>query len=233
MKKTLIALMAMASVACGSTLVNQQFDDGYSMFLSKSGYEYGQTADWSLSFTIDAVNTNRGQFTDSIFSLDSAYYLVVQVPSYSDNAYVGLAPQAGSVGGWTEPNGEVVGEETAEGVRIWTLDAMYNDSPNTWISYGTNGNTSSLPLAGTTITLSSSSVATYLQVDFSNGTTSKIEFTNVAMLNAKNVTLSNYITQVSNATLMVNGESYIIPEPATATLSLLALAGLAARRRRR
>lgn len=233
MKKTLIALIALAGVAMGGTLQNAQFDDGYSMFLAKSGYQYGQTADWSLSFTIDAVNTARGQFTEPILTLDSAYFLVVQVPGNVDNAYVGLAPKSNEVAGWTPPADGAEGGETSEGVRTWTLDAMYADVPNSWLSYSTTDAHASLPLAGTTITLSSSSVATNLQIGFSNGTTSIIEFTNTQMLDANNVTLSDYITQVSNATLMVNGVTYLIPEPATATLSLMALAGLAARRRRK
>ena len=240
MKKTLIALMAMSSVTMATTLTYQEFDKALNEAITNSGYTWGADStvtSWTLQFTIARVNA-KGYTTLSLLTLKEGTYVVAQQPtSNSDSSYLGVSsittdvPKAdGATTSWIDPD-----YISADGcTRTWIADDMYNDEfPVTWLSYNKNGAHVQGALANTTITLSSSLNKTQLTVDFNNGTTSIVEYDQALMLDLNKVEINNYITDFKDAKLTVNGAAYSIPEPTTATLSLLALAGLAARRRRR
>ena len=56
---------------------------------------------------------------------------------------------------------------------------------------------------------------------------------NNVTLNAEALVFGSSLTSASNFSMVVTPSTPAVPEPATATLSLLALAGLASRRRRK
>ena len=228
----------------GATLTNQEFDDGLKAAITNSGYTYGgdsQVTSWTLTFTIDTISTFSGHKSYTLATLrtgQSPLYVVLQQPTGNvDSAYVGLSnitndvPTAeGEDDSWVDPY-----HVSADGkTRTWMADDLLGeDCPLSWLSYNQNGGHVHFATTGTTFTLSSSGSKTLLTMNFSNGTTSVVEYTESVMFNVEDFTLSDQVTKIKNATLQVNDKVYSIPEPTTATLSLLALAGLAARRRRR
>ena len=85
---------------------------------------------------------------------------------------------------------------------------------------------------GSTLTINCNGQSTTVSMKFNGSITSTINLTDVC-LDLTDIELSSSTVSLASGTLALNGTTYTIPEPATATLSLLALAGLAARRRRK
>ena len=251
MKKTLIALMALSNVTFGATLTHQEFDDALSAVITESGYTWGADStvvNWTLQFTISGVDIKGQSSSATLATLNTGSYIVIQQEGGKDDSYLGVSSKATEIPSTNGSSWVLYDEKSADELtRTWIKDNLIEETfPVTWVSYDKDGSDADtdddhvhMPLVGTTITLSSGYTGTSLVIDFTNGTKSIVQYTNGTMYNLNNFSLGDYVTNVEGATLQVNDKTYSIPstpnipEPTTATLSLLALAGLAARRRRK
>ena len=234
MKKTLIALIAMASAAFGADYTAEtiwtldfgsEYTNGYS-FVAEEGYSISQTWD------IVAVNggnqssqSKRAHLRGVFGSWDTDFVLTLNV-TLGESLYDGSKwPVFAEIG------------DSSTNLRF----GPYQDVNNTVamdgsLTKGTN-NLVSVEAGGTyTITLTKIGNDVTLAVDGVDTGYGTINATG----NITNFTLggaqSGYykINEVVHSASMavLTPVTPAVPEPATATLSLLALAGLAARRRR-
>lgn len=217
MKKTLIALLALAPVAFATTGAefNQMIAD------SLSGYT-GVNFQYAAHLA-SIGNTNKGFVTLTTLPGEGetaqTFYIVNQ-----SHSYWGLNDKSSNT---LSGNGEwSLVTSTAGSVTTYTYTSTENVLPILWTqnATGTGSDTRT--------------VGAWIGVDIStDGTDSAITLTYAGqadkidtfilkgtVLDAHGITFANDIGSVTDIT--------IVPEPATATLSLLALAGLAARRRR-
>lgn len=234
MKKTIIALMALTGVAAATDteMSASEFSTYWENALNSANYEYGDT--FSLTLTIlDSTNYNN-HGVGGVLQLGENLYLMTQLGNY-----LGLNSVANS-------NDSI---ERLAGSAITTVgyenSFTVTSTQKIWLSYsGTNDNSgfrNTMPsgVNNVAITLSTDGVNSSIYLDFDGST----EYDS-------NITISDYVLDATKIRLCsttadadqhIGGGlnfkaanvSYSIPEPTTATLSLLALAGLAARRRRR
>ena len=233
MKKTLITLLALGSIACGD------------MLTLGSKLSYVDSTDASNSFTIDAYQAFVGKTRDEIdgYTLSGVDCIdadrVNTIPGTSTNTI-------------TLNLGDMISTGTAElgeGLQLTQISFIGRDASDRKPAEATL----SLELDGSTYT---SSVAQsggdttheYITFSFTDGPIitclSDIQVT----YSASTATLGSGVFKAQNGAVLsgVNNGSTdwtpiaqvvlstpSIPEPTTATLSLLALAGLAVRRRRK
>ena len=203
MKKTLIALMALAGIACGAD---------YTM--DKGGDLYAGA--FTLTFTIPEMNDVTGDY-----DILAAYYQI-NGSSYNVNAFL-----LNSNGSLTLNRGGALSSTTlTNDVTTGTTDKSTFKTTNSTDDYilsagdytieylgGTNGS------AAANLILSGEIVASFTGGSHNmNGINQGGDSLTLTTNDAYNVVATSYPG---------------IPEPATATLSLLALAGLTARRRRK
>ena len=244
MKKTIIALMALAGVALGdTTLLDMNFTTltGNTNENTPAGwtagqfngvgntpyYSFGENGavvgqPWKQNFlttsldiasqgeyTITFTLYNNGEDTGNMFFLSSDTYSIVMGNSYNSNSdiYVGTLSEA-------------VGRD------------YVCFQPNTKINPTVLDNTTGLNVSGDiTYTLT--------MLDGNMTISARDWSTTIAGMDDVTFTKLGFLTDgginsagVKNITITAP-EAPVVPEPATATLSLLALAGLAARRRRK
>ena len=280
MKKTLIALFAMGTVASAATtvLVEQDFTtlDGYSQTWTDTKdtadtsddvtytsvlpegwgtanlkndasphFKFGKNGalnqpSWAVislytenldissdnTYTITFNTYANGNETQCLFYLSSDTYSIAIGNSYNDHAFVSIGSTNQSVQGtrlsFQEPHTE--GDTTAAIIPGVLATSTHND---------TNGvQTGELdvhnPLSYS-ITLSSGLLNVSVK-DKNNKTWTK----EVAISEDFNFTSMGWVFDGSQHNVgLQNASLKVIPEPTTATLSLLALVGLAARRRRK
>ena len=240
MKKTIIALMAMASAAFGADYTAEtvwtldfgsEFTNGF-QWTGEEGYSYGRP--WDIVAVAGGSQTNgskRVHMENGVFgSWDTDFVLTLNVTlgetiSASNNWPV-FAEIAGSgtalrFGPYTNMNNTVAIDGSV------TKD----DSKNNLVSVDAGGTyTITLTKIGKDVTLAVDGVDTGYGVlaDSVSGNITQL------MLGG-NQTGSYKINEVvhSASWAVLTPNTPAVPEPATATLSLLALAGLASRRRRK
>ena len=207
MKKALIALMALASVAAATTITED------TTIIAPTKLNAGA---FDFSFTLTASTVISGDY-----DLLLAYYQVNNGGAYDVNAFKLSSTRV----------------LTLERGKNLTLsdDALTSDS-----TMGTN-NTSTFAAIGGTDAYTLSAPGTYT-VDYLGGTNGDaaadlyLDGVKVAAFNWGSHAMNGAAGGDLTLNVKVNGD-YVaaptIPEPTTATLSLLALAGMAARRRRR
>ena len=227
MKKTLIALMALAGVASATEYTDEFFNEWYQEVVISTGYTQGM--DYSLSLTL-------GEYDKSCHSGGVGYHsgiLLDLSTGESANSTWGIFTQAGQYLAFDD-NGtnDRPGLTTVEG----TSYASSNTSTATGtVNQGTEGWFYSLGGAnkqvGVTITVSRTDGVDSVVINKGDLNIANFTIAGTDALNAAEYTLNRF--GVTDAIFVANGHGMLIPEPATATLSLLALAGLAARRRRR
>ena len=237
MKKTLIALMALAgSVVADDAIATDKFNTALDQMLLAAGYNDGDA--FTLSFTIDTYTYSNGSLTQ----LDSNYYLNTVInpnsPSNARHAYVGLSYSGSDVSNIYNADGQASPSfvkptsdtTTTPNTLTWDTDGyLYS-----WITTDPNNDSSqSKYLQKAVITISTDGSNSNITLAINNGPKSIVNLEGV-VLNANDITLNSSLINSTHGTIAINGGSALqIPEPTTATLSLLALAGLAARRRRR
>ena len=240
MKKTIVTLIAMSSIASAAWTA-AEFDKYMSGFIADSGYQAGD------SFTLDF--TLKGTYFDAYRS-GMLFHL-----ASNDNKTWGIFTQAGTYialenttvndRGWNNPTTQ----DLTTGVFEWTsTDSTFGGLLDSWVSYQTtlnkDGNYHANP-GLESIKIEVNSTGSTITLGMLNGTTSIVK--TAYIINANDIKMGttaagnnineNNLERVAEiaegGTFTVGGNTYTIPEPTTATLSLLALAGLAARRRRR
>ncbi len=225
MKKTLIALLALAGVACGATVAG----DAVTLNLKKAIQEYGYTTD--CSFLLEAVVNTAHSARFFTFNTNPDWFLYSQ-----ENKYFGVTT-SGDPGNWIV---------SSSGATNFTENLVVGETKS-WLVGPKSTSTVTITLTCSPISADDlGQYAASLRVVASDGTVLiqssllDAEGGQTACFDLKGVAFN---TEVTSATLnianaggtVLNNFDVVnyIPEPATATLSLLALAGLAARRRRK
>ena len=241
MKKTIVALLALASAAFGADYTTEtawtldfgsEYTNGF-QWNAKEGYSYGTP--WDIVAVEGGSQTNgskRVHMAGGIFgSWNDDFSLTMTVT---------LGEPISASNGWPV-FGEIAGNGTALRFGPYTNAGNYVSidgdltKGNTDTSFAvTSGNTYTIMLTkiGTSVSLSVDGK------EVSTGTLANTVSGNITDLmlggNKNNQYRINEIVHSASYSLItVKPETPSIPEPTTATLSLLALAGLAARRRRK
>ena len=245
MKKTLITLLALSGLAMGDVITINQHD-GHQHIATSSKHSLLVTA------TIDAdevkkIVTQTGMNTALLsIKVDTSGEKAVCVGTYSEkttlrtfnNTAAGsIINGAGNAFSWTDAAGTAATANLndyfkSEGIVTGALTMGYN-SANT---IGADASTQGMYLAfsvlytdGTILTLCAHNAAEILNARH-------IEYISYedSLLNAPTIVVN---TDTTNAAVsmeqVLKANLQAVPEPTTATLSLLALCGLAARRRRK
>ena len=220
MKKTLIALMALAGVACGlgKTDLNSQLKSD----LTSQGYQIGD----AFTITLTGINEIGSNGFDKFLTLTDTFSIYNQ-----EDTFVSI--NAGSTSNsWLDSSNYTVDptNKTAsinldasdiKGKGYWFVGRFSSD-PVTFYADG-----AVRPAEVTAITLNySSDKTTSIVVTRTDNSVHTLNITNLE-LDADAISFEHGSTSIDSMVVTV------VPEPATATLSLLALAGLAARRRRK
>ena len=223
MKKTLIALMALAGSAFAVEPITQAltFEDfnstltqistlnvtEYTLSLTITGTDFDAWHN-SKNINILTLGDNRGIFTQA------GQYIAVRNDNTTDTT-------------WIAPT-------KTEGTTFTWVSADTDNLLHSWVSKTPEGGNAAPGAAGLTITIDVGTSGSVITLGMANGTTSVIEtgyvvkLADVSLIDGSASGNNQGVTGISNASI-----AYVVPEPATATLSLLALAGLAARRRRK
>ena len=259
MKKTLIALMALAGVAMADsplTLVDQWTFDG--SLTSEKGLTFSSQSIQSVSYDNGVATVTKSQGSGCLHLADNnglgltknwALQITVSVPVNGGDSAAGLLCFDNGSNNGLEFN---LANKNDGGVYGFT----YDTNGNTWTGWGAANQTDITQVAGmTTLTFVNYEGAIYFGVGdtwatFNNGTAdSPANVANGALdklllmggksgangLGAADVVKIDDIAVYSfdsSKVSVADVKAALIPEPATATLSLLALAGLCARRRR-
>ena len=210
MKKTLIALMALAGVAAAATITED-------CTISKGGDLFADAFDFSFTLTETPVVTGD-------YDLLLAYYQVNNGRDYTVNAF-----KLSSNGVLTLDRGKNL---------TLTDGALTSDS-----TLGTTNNYSTFTVVGGTDAYTLTTPGTYT-IQYLGGKNNEaaanllLDGVTVASFTGGSFNMNGSEGDAASREIIyakVNSD-YVapsVPEPTTATLSLLALAGLAARRRRR
>ena len=245
MKKTLIALMALAGAAFGADYTTEtawtlNFGKEYTNGYSLTGTMNTQGTFWDVS-----GNTVEGGVTTA--SNHRVHMAGGVYGSWNEDFQITLSVTLGETisasNGWPV-FAQISGNGTALRYGPYTNAGNYVSLDGD-LTKGSTDTTFSVTGGGTyTITLTKIGTSVSLAVDgkeVSTGTLADSVSGNITDIALGGDTGSNYrinetvhSISYSNVTLTpVTPETPAVPEPTTATLSLLALAGLAARRRRK
>ena len=254
MKKTLIALMAIASATCANAAISWEnlvltIGNPVSESYDTSGLGLGNS--YTLTMSLDVEQCQKyfpdGSSTGSIPATLARFSTVAggtaEAPTYT---HVGINVNYSSSGGKTSASGLYGTISDGRGNRVLTGNVSDLSSIRweevtaaalTMTVYSSNNNTGSgqdLIYNGTSVTLfvqTEDGYSSYFGQDsgqrygtFNHGTLT---------LDANLITQAYLFNGAATVGEVSALNAHMIPEPATATLSLLALAGLAARRRRR
>lgn len=240
MKKTIVLMLALAGVAV-ATPTQAELDEQKAAMnealqadILAKGYQTG----WDYTFTYTLGKYNG---TNVLMKLDDSIYIVSQV-----NDYMGLNKNASTTQQdlkWdTLGTVELSKDDAGCLVSTVTTDSICPTGTGSWFSYKvTEGEDGTLSKAN----LDQSLNFAVLTIDYSyntGDTTITLTHTGNPVVIDKVVLTDTFLDPtnfefrsvgtVSAGAEMAQYGSFTTPEPATATLSLLALAGLAARRRR-
>ena len=234
MKKTIIALMALAGVAAAAPTA-QQFKNCMTEAITLSNYQVGGA--FNLNFSVTSSSVIDGKYSATLLELASGWGIFTQAGSY-----IAMENTDTNDRSWVNPTTS----DTTNKTFTWTsTDGAKLDS---WVSRNPNGTDGGAPgIANLGVDVNVTSAGSTITLTMASGVKAIIETTYV--INANDIQYGstllsdaygnvNNVGQIFNmadgGTVTMGGVAYnIIPEPATATLSLLALAGLAARRRRK
>lgn len=209
--------MALAGVAVADS--GTEMNTELKALIESTGYKYGDT--YTLTFNI--IDVGSGNETNiSYLQMASNYYLFTQ-----NNNYVGLTSVTGDPGGsW------IAITETKNGVNTMECDAS-TTLPTGFFSWDASGQKSTITLGNNGGTESANVVVT-LSYDGKTTTLNLAAPTVTEKIVISNLSLNANDFVFNTARDWLEGEVVsFVPEPTTATLSMLTLAGLAARRRRK
>lgn len=219
MKKTLI-LLAAALCSVASAMTAEEFNTMFPTLYTDGGYTAGDP--FEAVVELSGINAN-GAF----MSFGSNFYLVTQ--NYGSGLrYIGINNQANN--DLSKTNVSVsIDSETVGDITLRTYNYISNQDtiPTIWFQNGEATNSEPRNLSTITVTVASDGIDSFLDVNYATSPYSN--WTDHVVL--KGTVLRATDVQIENSLVSATLIS-ATPEPATATLSLLALAGLAARRKR-
>lgn len=231
MKKTIIAFLALSGLVSSAFAADYNNVDSListmNTKLDALGYKAGDS--FAITFSIESLGYS-GQ-SANIIRLGSLGDLRIQAgDDGTTSAYLGIRYNGGEAW-YTNPSPSTSTTWSGDHYTAsWDAETQTNalnfdGAAGLWLTMGANGKNQANGLLNTPITISydkgTNSVSLSLTV--ASGVTDTVTFANTT-LNAGAITRLYNNTKTNNLT--------VVPEPATATLSLLALAALAARRRR-
>ena len=227
MKKTLIALMALAGVAAAESASTLNAN------LTSAISDYGYTVDGG--FVLQTTLTLDGG-SEKLMNFDESWYLFSQIKRYFGMTNTSDPGNWDIVGGaTTNPFGDTLNVGSSSG---WLTDTNTSSDTITvtLTCHALEANDSIQYNTALVVSIPSKSepiIASQL-LDAQGNNSFYFDLNNVEFLKSA----SSAMVQIGNSEMInlvgyVAPESPVVPEPATATLSLLALAGLAARRRRK
>lgn len=238
MKKTLIALMALAGMASAAdyTLETAWTADFGSQYLNADGTVKGYTTTLTSPGTFwDAaklaveggaqtksdgrIHMAGGNYGD--FSSDFQLTLTGTLTSTTNGHISEL--KAGSTGNWL-CLGYTNGNLTLTGSGISAATSTGSITTGTEYSF-------TLTKVGTTLTFAAGEVS--VTATLNSAYSGTIDNLTIGGNTGENERVPMLLESVAMSNVTIVPESPAVPEPTTATLSLLALAGLAARRRRK
>ena len=236
MKKTLIALMALAGVATAEDY-HGSLNTDLTKAITASGYTVGD--DFTMSVQLQYLLSSATRQTS--LTLGDTFHIVAQKTGSWSNVYLGFTPS--STNG-TDPGAINLTRSTSGKIDSYSFTATESvTGPDGWITRAGNtvgGSTQTWQFLGSTLTLTytAETQTTVLDFDFTtivddaqNSIYRPTDRDHLIVtvkgieMDANDISFANDVTGRNVA--------FTVPEPTTATLSLLALAGLAARRRRK
>lgn len=245
MKKTIIALLALCGVAAAESY-HGTLNTDLTKVITDSGYTAGD--DFTMSVQLQYLLSDSTRQTS--LTLGDTFHVVAQKVGSWSNVYLGFTPS--STNG-TDPGAINLTRSTSGKIDSYSFTATESvTGPDGWITRAANtvdketgaekwGGTQTWQFLGSTLTLTytAETQTTVLDFDFTtilddseNGISRPTDRDHLIVtvkgieMNANDISFANNVTG-RNVTFAV------VPEPTTATLSLLALVGLAARRRRK
>ena len=228
MKKTLITLLALAGVALADYNGGQ-----VDSWLTDVLQERGNSA-YTLTFTLSDTFSFDGQW-GVLLTLNSNNWVIL----HQEARYVGLGESGARPGdSYATRDSTSVNYIDMDEVSVTTVDPETNTETTTssadyngWI-YDSGAHYTGL--AGYTFSVYGSTGSSIISVTLpgENGRTMQFQRDGMIAPSGLNFGYDNQAI-FKTASIEYDHATFIIPEPATATLSLLALAGLAARRRRK
>lgn len=256
MKKTLITLMALAGMASAvdltyTNLFNESGWDvgsrrGRAPFVIENGTATVTSSNWGQAY----ANYNFSAWDYDSYAMSETSVLTFNVTmkplhmGLSSTLYIETTTSAYVIGKDYDQAYVSYGKGNTNAVGIYNFDPPSDNNDGACYLGGDQNQlgTSDILAANTATTITATvawdAASSSYSMTLSDGTstvnwnlgTDKIELKKIGFYadganNTPNVEWSNFSFSATNVTL--------IPEPATATLSLLALAGLAARRRRK
>ncbi|MDD6813651.1 MAG: PEP-CTERM sorting domain-containing protein [Akkermansia muciniphila] len=228
MKKTFFTLCALTGLAAADTkeFTNDEFNIWYGSSITLTNYKVGD--DYTLTFTMGEWPAGVGDlgYQSGIFlNMTENWGLFTQAGQYlafDDSSTSDRSNLTTSQGTYTSSNTSTATGSLAQGTEGWFY---------TW-NNGTNQQ------VDTVITLSHSNGVDTVLISKGSTTIANFTITGTSAMDASIFKMNDISGtngfNVKTAAFSANGvDTTLVPEPATATLSLLALAGLAVRRRRK
>ena len=229
MKKTLIALMALAGVACGAETALTCTDINTSIVNQLT--EYGYTEGDSFSITLSGITTLGSTDVDWLLNTGTDIRLRNQ-----SNYFVSVNYGNNTSNQWLDSSKYTVDTETKTATLTLALADLsgkaywyagrFATSEGATVFYA-NGNVTPSAITSLSVEYDADTTTSTFTVVRGDASTHILEITGLE-LNAKDISFAHEGTKGTSVSVSVAS----IPEPATATLGLLALAGLCARRRR-
>lgn len=253
MKKTLVTIMALAGVAAADTPTPTAAVNDYTFNTSVITFGSTDTAWSSFAGKINAANsfTLQISLTDWKPANGPLFYLSTK-DSESAATYdtslvtVGYSADGNGLSGWygaalfNSANGSM--RTDTDNTNPGPVNYTYTSASRTELP--SHANSSSLE--ATLFVTANQGTVTLYEVNYDNELVQICSTTNLSAGEAKSIVFSQWsnttTTNDNNGTISISAYNGVlttsqmaalIPEPTTATLSLLALAGLAARRRRK
>ena len=245
MKKTLITLLALGGLAMGEAITINQHD-GHQHIATSSKHSLLVTstidAD-AVESIITTVNMNKALLSIKVSNSDAksvgvgSYDNKTTIRTFNSTVAGSTVSSTGNIFSWTDAEGTSATANLndyfeSEGIVSGALTIGYNSANTT----GATDTTKGIYLAFSVL-YSDGKVLTLCGHNsgetFPNYHIENITYDN-SLLNAPTIVVNTDSTDAAvNMTQVLAANLKAVPEPSTATLSLLALCGLAARRRRK
>ncbi|MEE1266913.1 MAG: PEP-CTERM sorting domain-containing protein [Akkermansia sp.] len=256
MKKTIVAMLALTGVAFGDASLLWELD------ITKQGIGVSEKSVQGVSFgeiSTAGITLNDGSFTTSTSSSLSIYQTGQNVLTMNDSFSIAFKATLGAnASGNNWPVMLTVGEDNAYKMLVWaaTPDAgwgegdKYGMDPENWtgVSKTSGGDVATGEERAYVLTYDASGAKpvftlyvdgvktadrTIAEINKTSATVDSFCFGGILNANGRKYEATFSNVQMYSGVLSQGQIAQLVPEPATATLSLLALAGLAARRRRK